>query len=115
MLLIEFDTVTTRVVDDAKLVALTQFLAGRAKDTDAQKSIGLPSFLKLARQMGISLTADQLKDAIQRPPLNNLIANVEGDADDGLVIFNGGEEIQTQMPTDQAEKVVSQMAKRASS
>lgn len=100
-------------VDSGKLVALAQFLLGRAKDTDAKRTIGIDSFLSLAHNMGISLTADQLKNLISQPPLNNVIANVEGDDETGTVVFKGEEAVTDTMSVDQARQTVDMMAKRA--
>lgn len=100
-------------VDSSKLVALAQFLLGRAKDTDAKRTINTKSFLSLAKNMGISLTADQLKTLITQPPLNNVIANVEGDDENGTVIFKGEEQVTDTMTVDQARQTVDAMAKRA--
>lgn len=107
-------------VDSGKLSALSQFLANRAEDTgSAQKTISLQSFLKLAGNMGISITADQLRDEIQRPPLSNLIDNIEGDDQSGVIIFKGSEpdaqKVAGDMTVDQARQTVDRMAKRAAS
>ena len=96
--------------DINRLVALSQFLLGRAEDTDAQKTISVGSFLNLAANMGISLTRDRLIDLIQQPPLNGVISNVQGDD----VVFQGSEaQVTDTMTVDQAQKTVDSMAKRA--
>jgi hypothetical protein len=95
--------------DEAKLAALAQFLLGRADDTDADKTISTDAFIKLAANMGISITADRLADMVQRPPLNNLIANVEGQ----VITFQGGDTVSDTMTVDQARQTVDSMAKRA--
>jgi hypothetical protein len=96
-------------VDVTKLAALSQFLLGRAKDTDAAKTISTDAFIKLASNMGISITPDRLMDLIQQPPLNNIIANVEGDT----ITFQGADVIPAAMTVDQARQTVDSMAKRA--
>lgn len=105
--------VTSSNVDTTKLAALGQFLLGRADDTGAKKTISVDTFIGLARDMGIALTASQLRDLAGQPPLNNIIANIEGDE----VIFQGSEEYvpgaDDQMTVDQARKTVDTMAKRA--
>jgi hypothetical protein len=99
-----------------RIMALSQFLMGRAEDTDAAKSISTDAFIKLARDQGISLTVSQLKDMAQRPPLNNVIMDVTGDNNgSGIVVFKGadvtaGDETMT---VDQARLTVDNMAKRA--
>lgn len=100
-------------VDTTKLVALGQFLLGRAGDTGAKKTISVDSFIGLARDMGIALTAKQLRDLAGQEPLNNIIANIQGDE----IIFQGSEEYvpgaDDTMTTDQARATVDKMAKRA--
>ena len=100
-------------VDTTKLAALGQFLLGRAGDTGAKKTISVDTFISLARDMGIALTASQLRDLASEEPLNNIIADVQGDE----VIFQGSEEYvpgaDDQMTVDQARATVDKMAKRA--
>ena len=105
--------VQTPSIDSGKLAALAQFMLGRAQDTDAKKTISIQAFLNLAHGMGISLTADQLRTLIQQPPLNNIIANVEGDDATGTVVFRGAEAVTDTMNVDQARATVDSMAKRA--
>jgi hypothetical protein len=105
--------------DNGKLVALSQFLLNRAQDENVAKTFSTASFIKLASQMGIPLTVDQLKQMVGQPPLSHIIANVEGDDRTGRIVFKGaGEDADTQgtkgeMNTDQAQNVVANMAKRA--
>jgi hypothetical protein len=108
--------VQTPSVDSGKLAALSDFLSKRAQDTNAKKVISLQAFLALAQSMQIPLTADQLRTLIQEPPLNNLIANIDGDDQNGKVIFRGegGDVVPgTEMSVDQARATVDRMAKRA--
>jgi hypothetical protein len=95
--------------DITKLAALGQFLLGRAEDTDAARTISTDAFIKLASNMGISVTADRLAELVAQPPLNNIIANVEGDT----ITFQGSDVIPATMTVDQARKTVDSMAKRA--
>ena len=106
MLIREFQTPS---VDSAKLASLAQFLIARADDTNAQKKISVPAFLKLAQGQGISLTPDVLRDMSEKPPLNNLIRNIQGDE----ILFKGDDTPDDTMSVDQAEKTVDSMAKRA--
>lgn len=98
-------------VDTGKLAALTQFLIGRAKDTNAAKTISTQAFLQLARSMGISLSQQQLATMVTQPPLSALISNVEPDK----ITFKGAEpEVDdSDMNPDQARATVDKMAKRA--
>lgn len=107
--------------DNGKLVALSQFLLNRAQDENVSKTFSTASFIKLASQMGIPLTVDQLKQMVGQPPLSHIIANVEGDDRTGRIVFKGaGEDVDAdaqgargEMNTDQAQNVVANMAKRA--
>ena len=103
--------------DDAQsqqIAAIAKFLTSRAQDTDSEKRISTRAFIKLANDMGISLTTDQLKSMATRPPLDSMIANVEGDDITGTVTFKGAEEeVTQQMSVDQARDTVDKMAKRA--
>jgi hypothetical protein len=110
MFIFEFDS-RPEDVSQGKLMALAQFLLGRASDTNAQKQISVPAFVKLAHSMGISITPDRLIDLAGQAPLNNVIQNIENDK----VVFKGATKEPDTMDTGQAEKVVAQMAKRASS
>ena len=112
MRLVEFEVST---VNTEKLAALGQFLLSRTDDTDAKKTMPVSSFLDLANNMGISLTDNQLRNLVQQPPLSEIIANVEGDADTGTITFKGADEVAPNMSVDQARDTVNTMAKRAAS
>lgn len=103
-----------------RLVALSEFLADRARDEGVNPRISRTSFLQLAANMGISLSPLQLKDMITKPPLQNLITNVTGDNDnadgDGEVIFRGAQtepQDGSVITPDMARLTVDNMAKRA--
>ena len=95
-------------VDSAKLLALAEFLIGRADDTDTRKQISVDAFLKLAQNQGISINRDQLITQSQTPPLSNVIQSIDGDT----IIFKGGEAVTDTMSVDQAQVTVDQMANR---
>jgi hypothetical protein len=96
--------------DSTRLVALGQFLLGRAKDTAAKKTVNVNTFIGLARDMGIDITPERLQALASRDPLRNIIANIQGDT----VVFKGAEEtVAPEMNVDQARATVNQMAKRA--
>ena len=112
MLIREF---VDNTADTQRVAALAKFLRGRAQDTDAVKPLSAETFIELAGNQGISLTVSQLKDMIQSPPLNNIIADVTGDEDSAQIIFQGsgisaGDQT---MSVDQARDTVDRMAKRA--
>ena len=101
--------------DKDRLAAIGQFLLGRAEDTGAKKSISINSFIKIAQDLGMSISSSQLKTLSTEEPLSNIIADVRGDDESGEVIFKGAD-ISTDdntMSVDQARKTVDQMAKRA--
>jgi hypothetical protein len=110
MRLVEFEVSS---VNTEKLAALSQFLLSRTDDTNAKKTMPVSSFLDLANNMGVSLTDDQLRNLIQQPPLSEIIANIEGDADTGTIVFKGADEVAPNMSVDQARDTVNTMAKRA--
>lgn len=99
--------------DDMRLLALAKFLSQRAEETGARLSFGLDSFLKMANRLGVSVTAEDLRNRVTKAPLNSVIANVEGNGETGTVIFQGGVTGTTDMTVDQAQQTVDKMAKRA--
>jgi hypothetical protein len=106
MRLFEFDVSTSNTKE---LTALSQFLLSRADDTAAKNSISVDAFVKLASNMGISITPQQITQLVQQEPLNNVIASV----DDKQITFKGSEETAPAMSVDQARDTVDRMAKRA--
>lgn len=98
--------------DAEKLLALSQFLIGRSQDTDSQKKISVRAFIKLAQNMGISLTSDNLTVMSQQPPLSTVIQTVTPTE----IIFRGADQepATDTMTVDQARKTVDSMADRAS-
>ena len=104
-----------------RLMALAQFLRQRARDEAVEPRISLAAFMKLAANLGIAVTAQQLKDLMQQPPLNGIIKDVTGatDGQDGEVIFRGAEsdseidQADAIMTPDTARDTVDSMAKRA--
>jgi|688.fasta_scaffold466779_2 hypothetical protein len=110
MRLVEFEVSS---VNTEKLAALSQFLLSRTEDTNAKKTMPVSSFLDLANNMGVGITDDQLRNLVQQPPLSEIIANIEGDAETGTITFKGAEEVAPNMSVDQARDTVDTMAKRA--
>ena len=111
MLIFEVENITGQV-DSDKLMALTQFLSGRANDTDSKKQISTQAFVQLAQSLGVNVTADTLGDLIAKEPLSNVLLPYEPNSN--VVKFKGNDEPSDQaMDTDQAEKIVSQNAKAA--
>lgn len=100
-------------IDLTKLVALSQFLIGRADDTGAAKRISLNSFIQQAHNLGIGITAESLQNLATSGPLRSVIANVTPTE----VIFRGADDITGdvtgEMNADQSQNIVAGMAKRA--
>ena len=107
-----FEVENPEDTNSGKLMALTQFLAGRAKDTDSKKQISSQAFIDLAQSLGVNVTTDTLGDLIAREPLNNVLLPYEPNS--GVVKFKGNDDPgELPMDTDQAEKIVSSNAKSA--
>jgi hypothetical protein len=102
---------TTAETDPNKLVGLVQFLAGRAEDTNAQKQIGQDTFIKLAQNLGVNVTAQNLGGLIAMPPLNGVLEPL--DPNSGMITFKGADIGPTNMSVPQAQQVVDKMAKSA--
>ena len=99
-------------IDSGKLMALSQFLAGRAGDTDGKKQISTKAFVELAQSLGVNVTPDTLGDLIAKEPLSNVLLPYEPNSN--VIKFKGNDEPSDQaMDTDQAEKVVNSNAKAA--
>ena len=103
------DEVAGVATDTGRLVALVSFLIGRAEDKAAPTKISIDAFLKMANDMGIAMDDRQLRDLAERPPLNQVITNV----DDTDVFFGQDEVESTTMTVSQAQDTVDKMAKRA--
>lgn len=90
-----------------QLVALTDQLK---TDIDSQKlpsEIPVDRLLDYFRKYNLPLDVNDLYDMIKKPPLKNLIANIQG----GQVIFKGHQEPES--TEDEDAKIVKQMAKSA--
>ena len=97
--------------DSQKLLALSQFLVGRADDTKAKKEISQQAFLDLARSLGVIIDPNELGTLISQEPLSNVLEPL--DPNSGVVRFKGNTEADTGMSVDQAEAVVNSNAKAA--
>jgi hypothetical protein len=107
-----FEVESKEAVDSGKLMALSQFLSGRASDTNAKKQISTQSFVQLAQSLGVNVTADTLGDVIAKPPLSNILQPY--DPNSNVVSFKGNEAApDTAMDPNQAQQVVDQNAKAA--
>ena len=97
--------------DSQKLLALTQFLSGRAEDTTAKKEISQDAFIDLARSLGVIINPDELSTLTNQAPLSNVLEPFEPNS--GVVRFKGNTETDGGMSVDQAEAVVNSNAKSA--
>lgn len=99
-------------VGNQKLMALGEFLVGRAGDTGAKKKISIDAFLSIAQGMGVNITANQLRDLAEQEPLKNIIVNI---TDDEVTFAGAGTDTQVTdtMSVTQAQDTVEKMAKRA--
>ena len=111
MLIFEVENITGQV-DSDKLMALTQFLSGRANDTDSKKQISTQAFVQLAQSLGVNVTADTLGDLIAKEPLSNVLLPYEPNSN--VVKFKGNDEpADAAMSVDQSRAIVDQNAKAA--
>ena len=107
-----FEVENKDAVDSGKLMALSQFLSGRASDTDGKKQISTKAFIELAQSLGINVTADTLGDLVAKQPLSNMLQPY--DPNSNVVSFKGNEEApDTAMNPDQAQATVDSNAKAA--
>jgi outer membrane protein OmpA-like peptidoglycan-associated protein len=106
MLLYEFED------DDAlrvKLAGIVSQLRSRALDTGAKEPYSLTALRNKLQNAQINLDNEELRDMLDSPPLSNLISNIKGDQ----VIFKGVGPDKEELDTDQSEKTLDTMAKRA--
>jgi hypothetical protein len=94
----------------ATLIAITdQLRVGLDKNPNLQWSTD--NLLQYFQKYGISLDVTDLYDMIQKPPLNNVISNIQGD----VVVFKGQDSAtpQSSDTNQDSKKIVAQMAKSA--
>ena len=70
-----------------KLTGIVSQIHGRMGDTGSEEPYSLKALLNILGNRGIHVTDEQFRSMVGQPPLNNLIANVQGDR----VIFKGHE------------------------
>ena len=95
----------------AQLSGLVQFLDGRAKDTNAKKEISQDAFIKLANDLDINITAQNLAYVVSQEPLSNLLEPM--DPNTGVLVFKGAGEPNVAMPVNKAQDIVASAAKSA--
>ncbi len=95
----------------AQLSGLVQFLNGRANDTNARKEISQNAFIKLANDLDINITAQNLADIVSQEPLSNLLEPM--DPNTGMLMFKGAGQPDVAMPVNKAQDIVASAAKSA--
>ena len=94
-----------------KLLALSQFLAGRADDENARKEISTEAFIQAAKSLGIEVNPQNLPEYIAQEPLKDILEPL--DPNSGIIRFRGNTQGDTGMPVDQARAIVDKNAKAA--
>ena len=95
----------------AQLSGLVQFLNGRANDTNAKKEISQDAFIKLANDLDINITPQNLADVVSQEPLRNLLEPM--DPNTGMLMFKGAGQPDVAMPVNKAQDIVASAAKSA--
>ena len=97
--------------DVPRLIALAQFLIGRAEDTGAERKMSTQAFLNITRDMGLPITRDNLVNLASDGKLGEVIVNVTPKE----VIFKGADDAAAVPPAtpDQQQNIVKSMANRA--
>lgn len=94
-----------------KLSAVVNQIAGRVIDTGSKTPMSLTSMINILSKMGINVSEQQFRDMVANPPLNNIIANVEGD---NITFIGQRKDTSSTIKPDQTTATLEKMAKRAS-
>jgi hypothetical protein len=111
MKIFEVDAGLAPTPDPEQLSGLVQFLNGRANNTNAKKEISQDAFIKLANDLDINLTAQNLADVVSQEPLSNLLEPV--DPNTGVLVFKDAGKLDVAMPVNRAQDIVAAAAKSA--
>jgi len=111
MKIFEVDMGMAPLPNPAQLSGLVQFLSGRADDTNARKEISQDAFIKLANDLDINITAQNLADVVSQEPLSNLLEPM--DPNTGVLMFKGAGLPNVAMPVNKAQDIVASAAKSA--
>lgn len=65
--------------NNAQLVALATFLTTRATEMGAEAKLSLKAFSQVARNLGVPVSFNSIKDIVTQPPLSNVISKVDQD------------------------------------
>lgn len=94
-----------------KLVALSDFLSGRAQDQNAKMQISKEAFINAAKSLGININEQTLAELISQEPLKNILEPIEPNSD--IIRYKGNTEVDTAMSVDQSQDIVDKNAKAA--
>lgn len=108
MRLFEFDSSDPLRV---KLTAVTSQLKARIGEEGSTKPMSTDSLLSLLKNNDIIIDKSDIYDMVKKEPLSNMIDDIRDDQ----VVFKGQKPMRGTMTPDNAEKIVSQMAKKAAS
>jgi len=111
MKIFEVDMGMAPLPNSAQLSGLVQFLNGRANNTNARKEISQDAFIKLANDLDINITAQNLADVVSQEPLSNLLEPM--DPNTGVLMFKGAGQPDVAMPVNKAQDIVASAAKSA--
>jgi hypothetical protein len=111
MKIFEVDAGLAPTPDPEQLSGLVQFLNGRANNTNAKKEISQDAFIKLANDLDINLTAQNLADVVSQEPLSNLLEPVDPNTD--VLVFKDAGKLDVAMPVNRAQDIVAAAAKSA--
>jgi len=77
------------------------------------KEISQQAFIKLANDLDINITPENLVDVVSQPPLSNLLEPM--DPNTGVLVFKGAGQPNVAMPVNKAQDIVAAAAKSAAS
>lgn len=105
MRLYEFDPTGSLIT---KLVALTDQLQTEIENSDTVPNWTVDQLLDYFKKYDVMLDVQDLYNMIKKPPLKNIIDNIQGDN----VVFKG-QSTGSEQPKDEQQKIVKSMAQRA--
>jgi hypothetical protein len=97
--------------DPTQMLALVDFLQGRAEDTDSKPQISVDALVSLAQSLNIPVTTDNIGELITQAPLNSVLDTP--DPNTGVVQFKSGQSDTVAMPVNKAQDIVAKSAKSA--
>lgn len=107
MRLYEFEDANPLTV---KIITVADQIKNDINEKGIMYNWDVDTLLKYFRKYGITLDKNDLFNMIQKPPLKNLIKNIEGDK----IVFKNQQDLDSpDMPQDQGQKIVNTMAKKA--